>query len=44
MAGICDSQAECKFSAKFGEREHWECQCNAPDWTGSLFINKLLIN
>jgi len=35
MDGVCDSQAECKFSVKFGEREHWACQCNAPDWTGN---------
>jgi len=35
IAGTCDSQAQCKFSAKVGEREHWQCMCNAPDWTGN---------
>ena len=35
IAGICDSEAECQFSVKFGDREHWQCMCNAPTWTGN---------
>lgn len=35
IAGSCDSQAQCKFSAQVGTREHWQCLCNAPDWTGN---------